>query len=94
MIPRLAWIEASEASSPAIQSDQMIKTLQRRCSIQPLVGKTLPTQTQETRMIILNHAICLLTFHTLVDSESPESSSQAAGEDEDMGAGSGNEQAR
>ena len=80
--------------SPLQQFNQMIKTLQRRCSIQPLVGKTLPMQTQETCMFLSNHAICPLMFHTLVDSKSPESSqlaSQAAGEDEHVGTGPGNE---
>lgn len=35
--------------SPLRQFNRMIKTLQRRCSVQPLVGTTLPMQTQETR---------------------------------------------
>ena len=33
--------------SPLWQFNQMIKTLQRRCSIQPLVGTTLPMQAQD-----------------------------------------------
>ncbi|KAN0130508.1 hypothetical protein V8E53_011594 [Lactarius tabidus] len=38
------------AKSPLKQFNQMIKTLQRCCSIQPLVGTTAPTQTPDTHM--------------------------------------------
>ena len=74
----------SEVSSPAIQSDdQNTSTTMQRT-----------TSGRRDSYVLSNHTISLLTLHTLVVSDSSESSqpaSQAAGEDERVPAGPGNE---
>ncbi|KAH9011428.1 hypothetical protein EDB83DRAFT_2234081 [Lactarius deliciosus] len=49
------------AKSPLRQFNRLVSTLQRRCSVQPLVGKTLPTQPQETRRLTPSDTVDPLT---------------------------------
>jgi hypothetical protein len=57
------------AKSPLKQFNRTIKTLQRRCSVQPLVGTTAPTQTPDTRKFLCLCTIGLLTLHILANSD-------------------------
>lgn len=64
------------AKAPLQQFNQMINTLQQCCSIQPLVGATLPTQTQETRKFSSSHTIDLLMLCILAISDFSHASSE------------------
>ncbi|KAH9174081.1 hypothetical protein EDB89DRAFT_1849372, partial [Lactarius sanguifluus] len=55
----LAW----GAKSPLQQLNRLISTLQRRYTIQPLVGTALLTQPQETRRLSPSHTVDLLTLY-------------------------------
>jgi hypothetical protein len=57
------------AKSPLKQFNRTIKTLQRCCSVQPLVGTTAPTQTPDTRKFLCLCTIGLLTLHILANSD-------------------------
>ncbi|KAH8980724.1 hypothetical protein EDB92DRAFT_1805595 [Lactarius akahatsu] len=50
------------AKSPLRQFNRLISTLQRCCTIPPLVGTALPTQPQETCRLSPSHTVDLLTL--------------------------------
>ncbi|KAH9003933.1 hypothetical protein EDB83DRAFT_2237225 [Lactarius deliciosus] len=72
------------AKSPLRQFNRLISTLQRRSTIQPLVGTALPTQPQETRRLFPSHTVDLLTPCIVPENPQSEDNGLAHNDPEDL----------